>query len=74
VLLTDPATVAEIPDEGPWISRAVVHQAVGQLMARFGTDAGDALAMLRSRAFTADTQLTEVARAVLDGTLDLSDL
>lgn len=74
LLLADPATVAEIPDTGPWIARAVVHQAVGQLMAQFGTGAGDALAMLRSRAFTADTQLAEVARTVLDGTLDLSDL
>jgi ANTAR domain-containing protein/GAF domain-containing protein len=74
LLLGDPATTAELPDEGPWISRAVVHQAVGQLMAQFGTGAGDALAMLRSRAFTADAQLAEVARAVLDGTLDLSDL
>jgi GAF domain/ANTAR domain len=74
LLLTDPATTAEIPDEGPWISRAVVHQAAGKLMAQFGTDADNALAMLRSRAFTADSQLAEVARAVLDGTLDLSDL
>lgn len=74
LLLTDPATGAEISDEGPWIARAVVHQAVGQLMAQFGTGAADALAMLRSRAFTADAQLAEVARAVLDGTLDLSDL
>ena len=74
LLLADPATVAEIPDSGPWLSRAVVHQAVGQLMSQFGTGAGDALAMLRSRAFTADAQLAEVARAVLDGTLDLSDL
>ena len=74
LLLADPATVAEIPGEGPWTARAVVHQAVGQLMAQFGTGAEEALAMLRSRAFTADTQLAEVARAVLDGTLDLSDL
>jgi GAF domain/ANTAR domain len=74
LLLADPATVAEIPDEGPWIARAAVHQAVGKLMGQFGTGAAEALAMLRSRAFTADTQLAEVARAVLDGTLDLSDL
>ena len=43
-------------------------------MGQFGTGADEALAMLRSRAFTADTQLAEIARAVLDGTLDLSDL
>ena len=42
MLLSDPAT--EIPDGGPWTSRAVVHQAVGKLMAQLGTGAGDALA------------------------------
>jgi hypothetical protein len=57
LLLTDPATASEIPGQGPWNSRAVVHQAVGKLIALFGTDAGQALAMLRSRAFAVDAQL-----------------
>jgi len=70
ILLSDPAT--EIPNADPWTSRAVVHQAVGKLMAQLGTSASDALALLRSHAFTADTQLADVARAVLDGRLDLS--
>jgi hypothetical protein len=74
LLLADPAAAADIPGQSPWTVRAVVHQAVGKLMAQFGTGAGEALAMLRSHAFTADTQLAEVARAVLDGALDLSDL
>jgi hypothetical protein len=42
-------------------------------MAQLGINIGDALAVLRSRAFTTGTQLAEVARAVVDGRLDLSD-
>jgi len=73
MLLTDPAAGSEVPDADPWTSRSVVHQAVGILMAQLGTGAGGALAVLRSRAFTTGTQLAQVARAVVDGTLDLSD-
>jgi ANTAR domain-containing protein/GAF domain-containing protein len=72
MLLTDPATREEVPGAGPWAIRAVVHQAVGTLMIQLGTGAEDALAVLRAHAFTAGTQLAEVARAVLDGTVDLS--
>jgi hypothetical protein len=36
------------------------------------TSIGDALAILRSYAFATDTQLTDVARNVLDRKLDLS--
>lgn len=73
MLLADLAALSEVGDEDPRASRSVVHQAVGKLMAQLGTGADDALAVLRSYAFTSDTQLAEVARAVLNGTLDLSD-
>ena len=73
MLLNDLATRSEVPGTGPEISRSVVHQAVRKLMTQLDTGADDALAVLRARAFTADTQLAEVARAVLNGTLDLSD-
>jgi hypothetical protein len=73
ILLDDPVMLAEVPGAGLSPSRAVVHQAVGKLMIQLGTSAEDALAVLRSHAFTADTQLVEVAQAVLDRTLDLSD-
>jgi hypothetical protein len=73
MLVADPAAGSEIPGADPWTSRALVHQAVGILMAQLGIDIGDALAVLRSRAFTTGTQLAEIARAVVDGRLDLSD-
>lgn len=73
IVLADPAALSDSPDTSPWVSRAVVHQAAGMLMTQLGTSAGDALAVLRSHAFTSGFQLTDVARAVLDGTLDLSE-
>jgi hypothetical protein len=58
--------------EGGWSSRALVQQAAGMLMGRLEVSVGDALAILRSYAFAADIQLTDVARDVLDRKLDLS--
>jgi hypothetical protein len=73
ILAADPSILSEPSGAGPWAARAVVHQAAGKLIAQLGISAEDALAVLRSYAFTTDTQLTQVARAVRDGKVDLSD-
>ena len=58
--------------EGGWFSRALVQQAAGMLMGQLEVSISDAMAILRSYAFAADIQLTDVARNVLDRELDLS--
>lgn len=73
LLLNDPAAKSQDPGAAGWAARAVVHRAVGKLMVQLGLGPDDALAVLRSRAFTADAQLAQIAQNVLDGTLDLTD-
>lgn len=76
-LLRDP-DLADPPGDlaggltGAWTSRAEVHQATGFLVAQLGIAPDDALALLRARAYTDDRTLTDVARRVLERTLDLS--
>lgn len=72
-LLRDP-DIIEPPGEptGVWAGRAEVHQATGFLVAQLTIAPDDALALLRARAYTEDLALTDVARRVLDRTLDLS--
>ena len=72
LLLSLPPAEWEITHERRWPQRAVVHRAVGQLAALFGLSPSDAMALLRSQAFITDAQLADVAREVINGTLDLS--
>ena len=58
--------------EGSWSARGLVQQEAGMPTGPLETSIGDALAILRSYAFATDTQLTDVARNVLDRKLDLS--
>lgn len=72
-LLRDP-DLADPPGEftGAWAGRAEVHQATGFLVAQLGITPDDALALLRASAYTDDVPLTDIARRVIDRTLDLS--
>lgn len=51
--------------------RAVVHQATGMVSVQTGLDLPAALVLLRARAYTLDMTVAEVARGVVDGTLDV---
>ncbi|MEX3105491.1 MULTISPECIES: GAF and ANTAR domain-containing protein [unclassified Streptomyces] len=53
--------------------REEVHQATGMMMVRLGVNAEEALLRLRARAFAEGRTTTEIARGVIDGTLDLRD-
>ncbi|MFE6612521.1 GAF and ANTAR domain-containing protein [Amycolatopsis sp. NPDC057786] len=55
-------------------SRIVVEQAKGMLAERAGVDVGTAFHRLRSFARGANRKLSEVARGVVDGTLDAPEL
>ncbi|MDO9378441.1 MAG: GAF and ANTAR domain-containing protein [Nocardioidaceae bacterium] len=54
-------------------TRARIYQAQGALMVDLGVPLVDALVRMRAYAFAHHRDLDEVAGAVLDGTLDLSD-
>ncbi|MET7475975.1 GAF and ANTAR domain-containing protein [Streptomyces sp. NPDC005648] len=87
LLVADAVTLAVIaldhasPDpEGvvTWLTgaesdREEVHQATGIIMVRLGVGAEEALLRLRARAFAQGRTATEIARAVIDRTLDLGD-
>lgn len=57
-------------DEMP-SARAKVHQATGMLMARLDMTAQEALVRMRGRAFADGLMLSEVATAVVVGTMDI---
>ncbi|GAA1109523.1 GAF and ANTAR domain-containing protein [Streptomyces javensis] len=59
--------------EGAEADRDEVHQAIGMIMVRLSVDAEEALARLRARAFVEGRTATEVARAVVNRTLDITD-
>jgi hypothetical protein len=73
MLVTDPAAGSQYAVADRWAGRAVVHQAVGILMAQLSLGPDDAMAVLRAHAFTAAAQLGQVAQDVIDGGMDLSD-
>lgn len=73
MLVTDPPVGSQYAVADRWAGRAVVHQAVGILMAQLHLGPDDAMAMLRAYAFTAAAQLAQVAQDVIDGGTDLSD-
>jgi hypothetical protein len=51
--------------------RAVVHQAAGVLSQQTGGSTGDALALIKARAYTLDEPLEAVARRIISGALKL---
>lgn len=58
------------PDSGESIGsglRMTVHQAAGMVMQQAGVSIQDALVLLRSTAFTEDTQVTDLAKYVIAG-------
>ena len=71
LLVQEPPSVAETPAGVGFAARAAVQQAVRKLATQLGLRPDDAMALLRSRAFLANTRLAQVAQAVLDGTLTL---
>ncbi|MFF4882041.1 GAF and ANTAR domain-containing protein [Streptomyces nigra] len=87
LLVADAVTLAVValdhasPDpEGvmTWLSgaetdREEVHQATGMIMVQLGVSAEEALLRLRARAFAQGSTAVEVARAVLNRSLDLRD-
>jgi hypothetical protein len=87
LLVADAVTLAVIaldqasPDtEGvvTWLAgaesdREEVHQATGMIMVQLGVSASEALLRLRARAFAQGRTSAEVARAVIDRSLDLRD-
>lgn len=70
-LLHDPEAHSDLGIGGSWSNRAVVHQATGMVVAQLRLPVRDALAVLRAHAFVLDTDLGEVAQAVVDRTLVL---
>lgn len=69
-LLSDYAGTRDVGPGTPWSSRAEIHQATGMVVAQLRVGVGDALAILRAHAFALDRPLADVARAVLDRTID----
>ncbi|MFE6338814.1 GAF and ANTAR domain-containing protein [Streptomyces sp. NPDC057798] len=53
--------------------REEVHQATGMIMMQLGLSAEEALLRLRARAFAQGLTSTEVARAIIDRSMDLRD-
>jgi GAF domain-containing protein len=63
---TDPAENNEL------MSRREIHQATGMVLAQAGTNAGEALLLLRAHAFANGIPLREAAEAVLRGNLSFA--
>ncbi len=59
-------TLGGLADRG-----AEVHQAAGMIAVRLGTTVGEALVVLRARAYGADTTLAETAREVVGRRLSI---
>jgi hypothetical protein len=51
--------------------RATVQQAAGMLSARIGCGVGDALALIKARAFTEEVSTEVIARRILHGAPEL---
>ena len=68
-LMRDPEAVDQGLLDGPWQSRARVHQATGMVVAQLGLNADDALAVLKAHAYAGETTLVEIAERVVDRTI-----
>jgi ANTAR domain-containing protein/GAF domain-containing protein len=68
-LVRDPTALDVVLDDGPWDSRAKIHQATGMVMAQLRITSVDAIAVLRAHAYAGDLTLEDVARRVLERSL-----
>jgi ANTAR domain len=68
-LVRDPTALDVVLDDGPWDSRAKIHQATGMVMAQLRVSPVDAVAVLRAHAYAGDLTLDDVARRVLERSL-----
>lgn len=69
-LLTGAPGEDDTARDGPWSSRAEVHQAIGMVIAELHISMADALAILRAHAFAHDTSVHDIAMQVLSRRLD----
>ncbi|MGO4691480.1 GAF and ANTAR domain-containing protein [Glaciibacter sp. 2TAF33] len=60
------------PETDARLSRRVVHQATGMVLAQLGLSASDALIVIRGHAFSAGRSVREVATEIVERRLDLS--
>jgi hypothetical protein len=68
-LMRDPEAVDQDLMEGPWHSRAQIHQATGMVVAQLGLDSDDALAVLKAHAYAGETTLADIADRVVHRTV-----
>jgi hypothetical protein len=68
-LMRDPDAIAEEVEQGPWQSRARIHQATGMVVAQLGLAPDDAMAVLKAHAYAGEISLEDVASRVLDRAL-----
>lgn len=73
-LLHDPGAHGGGQPGQAWSNRAQVHQATGMVVAELGVTVDDALALLRAHAFSADTDLEEIADRVVGRELRFSEV
>lgn len=59
--------------DGPWASRAIVHQATGMIVSRLQLNPEDSLALIRAHAFAHSDTLTGVFRRIIGRELNLVD-
>ncbi len=59
--------------EGPWASRAIVHQATGMIVSRLQLRPEDSLALIRAHAFAHSDTLTGTCQRIIDRELNLMD-
>lgn len=72
LLTLAPESGADDPPDGSPLSRREVHQATGMILAQAGTTARDALLLMRAHAFANGRTVREVARDVVNRTLDFT--
>lgn len=68
-LMRDPEAVDQDLLDGPWQSRAQIHQATGMVVAQLGLNPDDALAVLKAHAYAGETTLADIAERVVDRTI-----
>lgn len=70
-VVAGPAEVGDQVSEGG-VSRRIVHQATGMVLAQLNVSPADALLVLRANAFSAGRSVRDVAQDVVDRRLDFS--
>lgn len=64
-VIRDPDALTDELSNGPWSSRALIHQATGMVTAQLDLATEDALAVLRAHAYAGDTTLAAIAAEVV---------